>query len=135
MLRMRFWPMTARPINAMSPLGSMIKFVKRGSPYKSQSAAPEDSCLLFQYDGTGYRRGRQTVAFAPDFLDPLRPLAVVPEFFPQAINVRVHRARGGEIGVAPDGVENLFARHRLADAFREQIQQRKFRFRELQRRA
>src|SRR5438067_1196232 len=40
MFRMRFWPMTARPMSAMSALGSMLVSI-RGSQYKSSSVAPE----------------------------------------------------------------------------------------------
>ena len=41
MLRIRFWPITASPITAISALGSMLVYVYSAKRYKSAGIAPE----------------------------------------------------------------------------------------------
>src|SRR5688500_1622263 len=68
MFRIRFWPMTAKPISAMSALGSIAKSVKP-QRYKRGRPAPADFWWRDELRESQSLHGRRNLGGAPSFLE------------------------------------------------------------------
>src|ERR1700720_937768 len=71
----------------------------------------------------------EAVARAPYRLQIARVFRVWFDFFPDAANIHVHRARGDVRGVPPNGIQQMVAGKDAAEMSREVIEQAKLRSR------